>query len=148
MLSNHWAVKTVQFSTATVLLSFVLFVHQRELTPLFASVPTNKHLLPIAWAAAVIAAAQPARIPLVWNGLCATLAFLAAPRATYGIAVVNARTRDPVRGPAITHLLTLAPLTFLLASFAVQSVDSFDSLVSIALCWYRLDGRSWCLDFE
>jgi len=136
MLSNHWAVKTVQFSTATILLSFVLFVHQRELTPLFASVPTNKHLLPIAWAAAVIASVQPIRISLVWNGLFATLALLAAPKATHGIAVANARTRDPVRGPALTHLLTLWPLTFLLSTFAVQSLDSFDSLVSVLLCSY------------
>ncbi|PBL02705.1 spermidine synthase [Armillaria gallica] len=102
-------------------LSLVVFIYERALVPIYGSVPTNHLLDKILVAALVISAVQPFAFSLSQKAFLAALLFAAAPNATYWVAVLSARNRDPVWGPAITHVVVLVPMVVFISSFMVGS---------------------------
>jgi len=118
------ALRAAACAISTVLpLSLVIFVHQRELIPLYGSGPTSYLLLNIAFAAILASSVHPFRISLRRNSLYAALSHTLAPNATYWIAVWSSRWKDPIWGPAITHATVLGPLAFVLTTFVVEIED-------------------------
>jgi len=116
--------KALRVTSIVLLLSLVIFTHERELVPLYASVPTTYLLKKVVFSAAIASAAHPIRVSLKRNLLYTALALTLAPNATYWIAVYTARWKDPMLGPTVTHLTTLAPLVFLLTTFVVEMEDT------------------------
>lgn len=102
-------------------LSLVVFIYERALVPIYGSVPTNHLLDKTLVAALVISAVQPFTFSLSQKAFLTALLFAAAPNATYWVAVLSARNRDPVWGPAITHVVVLVPMVVFLSSFMVGS---------------------------
>ncbi|KDR83895.1 hypothetical protein GALMADRAFT_236367 [Galerina marginata CBS 339.88] len=122
--SKDLGLKAIRFISVLFPLSLVLFTHQRELVPLYGSTPTSTLLDKIAFGAAILSAIHPIRVSLKRNFLYTALALTVAPNATYWIAVWTSRWKDPVLGPAITHVAALGPLVFLLATYVVEMDDS------------------------
>ena len=104
-------------------LSLTIFTYVREIVPLYGLKPTTLLLEAVTFGAILFSSVQPFPIPLKTNLILAALAFTLAPNATYWIAVWTARRKDPLWGPAITHALVLAPLTFFLSTFVVEMDD-------------------------
>ncbi|KAK0206700.1 spermidine synthase [Desarmillaria ectypa] len=102
-------------------LSLVVFIYERALVPIYGSVPTNYLLDKILVAALVISAVQPFTLSLSQKAFFFALLFAAAPNATYWVAVWSARSRNPVWGPAVTHVVVLVPMVVSLSSFMVGS---------------------------
>ncbi|TFK43670.1 spermidine synthase [Crucibulum laeve] len=117
---------------ATLSLSLVLFAYERALIPLYGSGPTSFLLNKITLASIALSAVHPFKISLNRNRFYAGLALSLAPNATYWIAVWSSRRlKDPVYGPALTHLAVVWPLTFILSTFVVENspAGSRDSII-------------------
>ena len=114
-------------------LSLTIFTYVREIVPLYGLKPTTLLLEAVTFGAILFSSVQPFPIPLKTNLLLAAIAFTLAPNATYWIAVWTARRKDPLWGPAITHALVLAPLTFFLSTFVVE-MDDPNAKVCCACC--------------
>ncbi|KAG7449478.1 spermidine synthase [Guyanagaster necrorhizus] len=102
-------------------LSLVVFIYERALVPIYGSVPTNHLLDKILVPALVISAVQPFAFSLSQRAFISALLFAAAPNATYWVAIWSARNRDPLWGPAATHVVVLVPMVVSLSSFMVGS---------------------------
>ena len=127
-MSSSVLLKALETKVAGVLkvalpLSLVIFIYDREITPLYGAGPTSLLLDKILLAAILLSAIQPFRIPKQIRFLLAALALTFAPNATYWVAAWTARRTNPVWGPAITHAFVLGPLSFLLATFVVEMED-------------------------
>jgi hypothetical protein len=70
------------------------------------------------------AAIHPRKISLKQAWLYAALSLSLAPKATYWVAVWTSRRKDPVWGPAVTHITVLAPLIFILTTVVVELADA------------------------
>ncbi|KAJ8515347.1 hypothetical protein ONZ45_g7235 [Pleurotus djamor] len=99
-------------------LALYLFAYERTLVPIYASVPT-KYLLKKAFIASLgLAALVPVKLSKTKLLVGLSVLLAAAPKATYWVAVVTARRHEPIYGPAVTHLVTLAPVAYLVAGVA------------------------------
>lgn len=104
-------------------LSLVAFTYQREIVPLYGAGPTFFLLDKISLAAILLSAVQPFRISKQTNFLLLALGLTFAPNATYWVAAWTARRKNPVWGPAMTHVTVLGPLSFLLTTLVVEMDD-------------------------
>jgi hypothetical protein len=120
--------KAIRFISVIIPLSLIVFTHERELIPLYGSGPTSYLLDKIFFAAAIASAIHPTRVSLSRNFLYNALALTLVPNGTYWVAVWTSRRKDPLFGPAITHIFTLGPLVFLLTKFVVEMEDMDVSL--------------------
>lgn len=107
---------TARAIVITVVLSFILFAHERTLTPLYGSGPTTYLLHKIVLTAALLSPLSTTPLFSVTKALYIAASLTIAPNATYWLGVWTARRRDPVFGPAITHAIVLGPLFSLLTS--------------------------------
>lgn len=114
-----------QAVTTVLSLSLVIFTHHRELIPLYGSGPSSYLLYEIAFVTIFASSVHPFRISLQRNSLYAALSLTLAPNTTYWIAVWSSRWKDPVWGPAFTHVTALGPLVFVLTTFLVEIDVSF-----------------------
>lgn len=112
--------KATRVLAAALLLSLTIFTYVREIIPLYGHGPTTTLLEAVFFGAILFSSIQPFPIPMKTNLILTAIVFTLAPNATYWIAVWTARRNNPVWGPAITHALVLAPLTFLLTSCVVE----------------------------
>ena len=120
------ALRAAACAILTVLpLSLVVFVHQRELIPLYGSGPTSYSLYQVVFVVIFASSIQPFRTSLRRNSLYAALSLTLAPNATYWIAVWSSRWKNPVWGPAFTHVTVLGPLVSVLTTFVVE-IEAFD----------------------
>lgn len=104
-----------------IALSLGIFAHKRSLIPLYGSGPTVYLLDGIVLATVVASSIYNISISVKRNLLYTAIVFTLAPNATYWIGVWTSREKQPVLGPAITHVIALGPLVFLLTTFVVQS---------------------------
>ncbi|KAG6821524.1 hypothetical protein H0H93_000033 [Arthromyces matolae] len=105
--------------------SLVLFTYERALIPIYATGPTTYLFNPIIVVSVLCASLNPVSISTSWAWLYTALGLAAAPNATYWSSVWTSRKRNPLWGPAVTHLTVLTPLVFLLTI----------SIVSAQLTW-------------
>jgi len=139
MFKNQGLVlKVIRFISVIVPLSLIIFAHEREIIPLYGSGPTSYLLDKIVFAATIASAIRPIRISLSRNFLYNALALTLAPDATYWLAVWTSRRKDPLFGPAITHIFALGPLVFLLTIF-VAGMEDMDVTVSVQ-CSFAVRG--------
>jgi len=124
--------KAVGVFAVALPLSLTIFTYVREIVPLYGLEPTTLLLEAVTFAAILFSSIQPFPIPLKTNLILTAIAFTLAPNATYWVAVWTARRKDPIWGPAVTHALVLAPLTFLLSTLAVE-MDNPDAKVCSAI---------------
>ncbi|KAJ7811131.1 spermidine synthase [Mycena olivaceomarginata] len=103
-----------------LVLSLVLFVYERALTPVYGSGPTTYTLNLAALLAILVAAAHPVKVPLTRTLLFGGFLFATAPLSTYWVPVWTARWRKPILGPIVTHSAVLVPLLSTLATFIVE----------------------------
>jgi hypothetical protein len=103
-----------------LVLSLVLFVYERALTPVYGSGPTTYTLNLAALLAILVSAAHPVKVPLTRTLLFGGFLFATAPLSTYWVAVWTARWRKPILGPIVTHSAVLVPLLSTLATFIVE----------------------------
>jgi hypothetical protein len=101
-----------EVAIAILPVSLILFTYERALNPLYGSGPTNYTLTTVILPTIFASAVHPFRISTTYIWLYAALGLSLAPNATYWVAVWTSRMRDPVWGPAITHVTVLAPLIF------------------------------------
>lgn len=115
----------VSSAALLVILSWIVFVYERSLIPLYADVPTRLHLLNAVYAAATVGSVIPrSRSLRVRTGIrvVAGLLLCAAPRAGYAIAVHTSGWRDAVWGPVVVHASVLAPIVAILSYIIVEPV--------------------------
>jgi hypothetical protein len=93
-------------------LSLAISVYKRTLVPLYALEPTQFLLNEIVFVATTLSG-------LGWfncslnNALLLTGVLLStAPTTSYWVAAFTARTRDPLWGPTVTHMLVIAPIVY------------------------------------
>lgn len=112
---------TASSISVVIALSLGIFAHKRSLIPLYGSGPTVYLLDGIVLATVVASSIYNISISVKRNLLYTAIVFTLAPNATYWIGVWTSREKQPVLGPAITHVIALGPLVFLLTTFVVQS---------------------------
>ena len=126
------------------LLSLAVFTYERAVIPLYAAGPTRYLLNTIILAS--IGLAGLFSISAKRTLFTTSLLLACAPSTSYWVAVYTARMRDPLWGPAVTHIVVIAPIVILFTSFALE----FD--VSILLLWWAtawtLSPVSWLASTE
>lgn len=120
-LSPPAALSTAGAVFSLLSISLVIFTYERALVPLYGSGPTNFLLNKIVLATIFAAAIHPIKLATWRIWLCTALGLSCAPNATYWVAVHTSRGKDPIMGPAITHLAVLTPLVFFLMSSVVEA---------------------------
>ncbi|RDB19898.1 hypothetical protein Hypma_012759 [Hypsizygus marmoreus] len=115
------ALETASVAFSLLSLSLVLFAYERALIPLYGSGPTTFLLNKIVLATVLVAAVHPFDVSLTRNWLYTALDLSAAPNTAYWVAVYTSRRKEPVLGPAITHVVTLAPLVFFLTTSILEA---------------------------
>lgn len=116
-----------KISAGLLLLSLALFAYERTLIPIYGNAPTsflfNKMLL----ATVAMAAVKPINVTASRNWLYAATLLYLAPMATYWVAVWTSRRKDPLWGPAVTHLVVLSPMVYTFSTFVVEIYVSIAS---------------------
>ncbi|KAG1892231.1 S-adenosyl-L-methionine-dependent methyltransferase [Suillus subluteus] len=114
----------------SVALSLFTTAYENSVIPLFASVPTLKHLGHVVHTSTALAVVTPnllsSKILLILGCL-----LLLAPHTSYWISVYAARFQDPIYSPLVTHALVLAPVVYFSMSLAM-SVDPTLALIVLA----------------
>lgn len=138
-LSNFrdFAVGIAQAAIIVLPVSLARFAYERAVIPLYGSVPTQFLLNKIILATILIAAVT-ARRPSTRDLLLSSGGLYAAPLTTHWVAVLTSRWRDPIWGPAITHVIVFAPIAYGLTTFAMN----LDVSEALSNCSIQLIRRS------
>ncbi|KAG2042216.1 hypothetical protein BDR03DRAFT_1006640 [Suillus americanus] len=130
--STTWtsARSSLSILVVSVALSLFTTAYENSVIPLFASVPTLKHLGHVVHTSTALAVVTPnlssSKILLILGCL-----LLLAPHTSYWISVHAARFQDPIYSPLVTHALVLAPVVYFSMSLAM-SVDPTLALIVLA----------------
>jgi hypothetical protein len=100
------------------LLSLAIFAYERAVIPLYASGPTRYLLNTIILAS--IGLAGLFSISAKKTLFITSLLLACAPSTSHWVAVYTARMGDPLWGPAVTHVVVIAPIVILFINFALE----------------------------
>lgn len=120
-------------SAVGLALSLIIFAYERALVPLYGSTPTNYLLHKIFLCTILLATISPIRISARKSILLSGFWMSIAPLGTYWLAVWTSRQwKEPVWGPAVTHLIILAPITYIAANL-VRETEVSDSSANCSI---------------
>lgn len=93
-------------------LSLALLAYQRTVEPLYGSAATDYYLTQVLYAVTTVIYFGPSPSPATTHLILGVL-LCAAPTTAYWTSALTARYGNPIWGPAVTHVLVLAPIYYL-----------------------------------
>lgn len=110
-MAVHVILRIVHLFATLLALSLALLAYERTVEPIYGSGPTGYYLSQSLYGITTIAYFLPS--PSISTAhLVLGILLCAAPTTAYRLAMITARFKNPVWGPAITHALVLVPIFY------------------------------------